>query len=340
MKPVTSKSGAVSPENDCTALALPQLPRAVRYWDDFEETYRTLNLHEGSDHFIIYDDGKVLEYALSDIHAFSRAIALGIVGQILSTDDPSSATTWISHFLVWARKMPPQFIHALARKKPSEIQGLWTLEVLPSLKNATAATCVREVLHYLCRHHVGDWSPDYHQIVSRLPGPKVDPFAVARGGECFIPVSDQQVIYNFLDETCEALASGKRVGTERLVDATAIIFADQHAFRPGTIPRIRIVDVRIHNTGAIHVAAFVIKKHKISEGIQITRRVKADWVPIVRALVDRTKAKFPQFKQSHRLLGLTPGEIGKRIADRTQMLTGRAGQLTTSVTRPPSDKSS
>ncbi|MBY6013724.1 hypothetical protein KUV75_02250 [Qipengyuania gaetbuli] len=301
---------------------LPPLPRAVKYWDDFEEKDRILRFDSASKEIILHDDGRIFKYDLAPLSEFQSGVIVLITAHLLQSGDPSSAQAWLSHIFGLMGRATPNFVSFLANKSPQEIQNVWSTIFLPEFSHASEANCLRKILHCFCRERVGNWAPPYHSIVSNLPSPRHDPFAIVRSGECFIPVADQKAIYSFIDETAKSLSSNDSVDLRRLIDATAIILADQHAFRCGTIARIKVADVRVHKGGVVHITAAVIKKQRNSQRIHITRKVRQDWAQIVRSLLELRDMEDTAADPNRKLLGLTPDEVTRCIADRTQSLTG------------------
>ena len=301
---------------------LPALPRAVKYWDDFEEKDRILRFDATSKEIILHDDGKTFKYDLAPLSEFQSGVVVLITAHLLQSGDPSSAKIWLNQIFVLMGRATPKILSFLADHTPQTIQGVWSTVLLPEFTHANEANCLKKVLHCFCRESVGRWAPPYHSMVSNLPSPRQDPFAIVRSGECFIPVADQKAIYSFIDETAKSLSSNDSADLRSLIDATAIIFADQHAFRCGTIARIKVADVRVHKGGVVHITAAVIKKQRNSQRIHITRKVRQEWAQIVRALLELRDKDDTATDPNRKLLGLTPDEVTRCIANRTESLTG------------------
>lgn len=213
-------------------------------------------------------------------------------------------------------------IEQLAIVPPFEITRSWEASVFPLLSAKWEADALKRLLHFFCRHRVGTWSPAYEGLVSRLSAPRVDPFRVVRSGECFLPVEHQQLIYQYLDNLA-AEASQDAAEPEECRVASALILADQHAFRPGTISRIKCADFRLHNNGAIHVSAIVIKKQESSERIRVTRRIKREWCPIMRSFFSRREEVVRTGSvASMRLLGWTRDKVSAAIATKLEVICG------------------
>lgn len=314
-------AGASLPEGS-SEPPLPPLPRAVKYWDDFEEKDRILRFDGPLKEILLHDDGMTFKYDLSPLSDFQGGIIVLTTAHLLQTGDPTSAEAWLSHIFGTMRRATPKIISFLALQKPNEVQRTWSTILLPEFMHASEAGCLRKVLHCFCRESVGDWSPSYHSMVSNLPSPRQDPFAVVRSGECFIPVADQKAIYSFLDETAHSLSADDSVDISTLIDATAIILADQHAFRCGTIARIKVADVRVHKGGVVHITAAMIKKQRNSQRIHITRKIRQDWAQIVQSLLEFRDKADSAIDPNRKLVGLIPAEVTRRIANRTESITG------------------
>lgn len=314
-------AGAFFPEGS-SEPPLPPLPRAVKYWDDFEEKDRILRFDGPSKEILLHDDGRTFKYDLAPLSEFQSGVVVLITTHLLQSGDPSSAKIWLNQIFVLMGRATPKILSFLADQTPQKVQGVWSTVLLPEFTHAHEANCLKKVLHCFCRERVGSWAPPYHSMVSNLPSPRQDPFSIVRSGECFIPVAAQKVIYSFIDETAKLLSANDSVDISRLIDATAIILADQHAFRCGTIARIKMADVRVHKGGVVHITAAVIKKQRNSQRIHITRKVRQDWAQIVRSLLELRDKEDSAKDPSRKLLGLTPDEVTRCIANRTESLTG------------------
>lgn len=301
---------------------LPPLPRSIRYWDDFNECSRTLVEVETATRIEIHDDGTVTTLNLAGYSPFQRKAVLHIIAHQIGRNDVTTVSEWVNSFKTIYRRSPAELLEYFAALQPFDLRRVWETNIFPDLTQNRQARCLKKILHVFCDLRVGGWGPEFKSIVSILSAPKEDVFAVVRSGECFIPVQHQKILYEFLDDLAAKAASGANVNWQTLRDAVAVLLADQHGLRPGAIARIKATDVRFHDNGAVHISVIMIKKHDGSRRIRVTRRVKREWCPIVRAFADARPTTATATAAGNRFLRLTPFQVTKAIAGLMLMLTG------------------
>lgn len=309
-------------ENAVKTIRLPTVPKSLVYWDDFSECERTIFDFDTCELIEIKDDGLLTRLTLSHFSPFQRSCVRAIISDLLSISDVTSVVHWMESFRALSRRIGPSVIDQLSIIPPFDIKHKWESFIFPILEHKHHADALKRLLHFFCRYRVGAWAPQFARLVSNLSAPKVDPFRVVRSGDCFIPVEHHQIIYEHLD----SIASDAARGCASIQDCrvgTALILADQHAFRPSTIARVKPQDVRIFNNGAVHVSAIVVKKQDGSERVRVTRRIKHEWCPIVRRFCEsRSEVVREGSHASHRLLGWLPVELGRTVADCLERLCG------------------
>ncbi|PDT44093.1 site-specific recombinase [Sinorhizobium fredii] len=184
------------------------------------------------------------------------------------------------------------------------------------------------MLHSLCRLNIGHWSSPAASIVRGLKSPKVDKYRVVRAGDCFLPLDQQAMIVNYIDDMCAALAAEPdAIENAGLRDVCMLVMSYQYAFRPGQIARIELADVRLFSTGAVHVAVSLIKQKDNIKRIRVTRRIKREWGALFNELVRRRDSGVmpPEEGVPPRLLfGLKPQGVSRAIMELTEDLTGEA----------------
>ncbi|WP_259665486.1 MULTISPECIES: hypothetical protein [Rhizobium] len=149
------------------------------------------------------------------------------------------------------------------------------------------------MLHSRCRLNIGHWSSPAASIVRGLKSPKVDKYHVVRAGDCFLPLDQQAMIVNYIDDMCAALATDPdAIENAVLSDVCMLVMSYQYAFRPGQIARIELADVRLFSAGAVHIAVSLIKQKDNIKRIRVTRRIKREWGALFNELV-RARAISP-----------------------------------------------
>ncbi|WP_245262811.1 site-specific integrase [Ensifer sp. BR816] len=153
-------------------------------------------------------------------------------------------------------------------------------------------------------------------------------YRVVRAGDCFLPLDQQVMIVNHIDDMCATLAANPdAVDGTALRDVCMLVMSYQYAFRPGQIARIELTDVRLFSTGAVHVAVLLIKQKDNSQRIRVTRRIKREWGPLFNELVKRRENGTMQPDEGvppRLLFGLKPLAVSRAIMELTGDLTGEA----------------
>jgi integrase len=217
------------------------------------------------------------------------------------------------------------FRHLIAAS-PQDVRAHWNSDVLPHA-TPSQANAARAVLHSLCNLAIGAWSPGFAHLVRALRGPKVDTYRVVRTGACFVPLDQQALIVNHIDDTCVLLsASAAAVSSVELRDICVLVVSYQYAFRPGQIARIELADVRVFSTGAVHIAVIAAKQRDQRKRTRVTRRIKREWAPLFIEYVRRREAGTIPLESGvpdRLLFGLTPKRIRQVIKTATEGVTGQ-----------------
>lgn len=306
------------------SLRLPPLPTIVRYFDDFTNEMRSISALTDRLDIELFLDGErfFLDFG---IFGAAEAVMKHVMVDWIQRLDLHSVLIYFDNLTryVVAREVTP-LIH-LITVSPFEARAYWNKEVL-SGTTAQLAWSLRALLHSLCRLNIGQWSPAVASIIRSLKSPKVDKYRAIRTGNCFLPLDQQALIINYIDDMCSKLASNPASLDDReLRDVCMLVMSFQYAFRPGQTARIDLADVRIFSTGAVHVAVSLIKQRDNRKRNRISRRVKREWGGLFREFCKRREAGScqPEAGVPPRLLfGVTPMGVSRTIMRLTEQLTG------------------
>ncbi len=309
---------------------LPPLPTIVRYYDDFADEMRSFNDIQSNNSVDMLLDGI---HTNVDFRKYWPAdlIVKHVFVDFLRRLDPHSVVIRYGSLSSYIERRGIKHLIELLIGTPFEARALWNSKVGPDV-TAVEAWALKAMLHSLCRLSIGEWSPPAASIVRGLKGPKVDKYGVVRVGDCFLPLDQQALIVNHIDEMRGKLDSDLgALGHEELRDVCILIMSFQYAFRPGQIARIEAADVRLFSTGAVHVAVSIIKQKDNSKRIRVTRKIKREWGPLFNELVQRREmgmiAMEPEVPP-RLLFGLTPQGVSRRIMELTEELTGEPWSAT------------
>ncbi|MEO3430142.1 tyrosine-type recombinase/integrase [Pelagibius sp. CAU 1746] len=309
---------------------LPALPSALRYYDDFLDTFHSIRDLTTQDEWKVEHDGRTTSMAFDAFGTSHRELMKHVFADLLVRTDPSSVLYYFSALRRVAERFGKEILDCLVVLAPHEVRETWVTQIMPVV-SVSEANSLRTALRSLCRLNVGHWSPALTAYVSQLPSPKTDIYKTVRTGDCFVPVDQQALVIDYFDELAAIVAaSPERVDTEVLREACVLIVNNQHAFRPGQIARIKTADVRVFNTGAVHYRAPLAKQRDQSKRRWVSRRVKREWCPIVTEYKDRRSLMDDPIEcvPAESFFRLTPAEVSRRIRALLERITGEAWTAT------------
>lgn len=319
MKPPSPQAGVLLLEK-----ALPPLPSVVRYFDDFAEQLISICDFANSGVVVLSMDGA---RHLIDFTCFGPAefIIKHVFVDWLHHHDPHTVRINHQNIRSYAGKYGFNALSYLIISNYYDVRSHWNLYILPNV-TPDESWSLRALLHSLCRLNIGHWTVDVAPLVRSLTSPKVDKYRVVRVGDCFLPLDQQALIVNHIDETCGALtADPASVPDQELRNTCMLVMAYQYAFRPGQIARVDSTDVRLYSTGAVHVAAPLIKQRGKQKRKRVNRRIKREWGPLFAELVRRRADGRIDGKEGiplRLLFGLTPQAVSRSLTELIDNLTG------------------
>lgn len=309
---------------DAALSTLPPLPSAVRYWDDYLNRFHIIRDLAETDVWLLECDGKKASIRFNTLEEIYRPLIKLIAIEMISRVDITTVLINFSGFDRILRRFGEDFIiRLIAGTEPYEVRKIWATTI-PQTCKYDEAQSLKSIMHSICIQSIGPWSPALDDYVSKLPTPRLDIYKTVRTGDCFVPLDQQSLIIDYFDELAALINTNpSQVETFVLRDACLLIVNHQHAFRPGQIARIRVPDVRIHNTGAVHLAVGLAKQRRGEAMRRVTRRVKHEWCPMfIEYHARRGKQEVPEGVPKDAYFLLTPNGVGNAITALAQELTG------------------
>ncbi|GAA0569650.1 hypothetical protein GCM10009099_04220 [Caenispirillum bisanense] len=299
--------------------ALPPLPSAVRYYDDYFDTQRSIRHPGTKDQWEITTDGETHLIDFSIFGGLSLLMKHLVLWQLVNLDPTTVVLRYESYKRI-SHGRREDILYAMLVLKPFEFRQKWAKEIasLTAIESASLKT----FLYAMCDLRLGTWAPDHRDYVAQLPLPRSDKYRVVRTGDCFVPLDHQSLLIDYFDELArtDKLPS---VGNQELRDACILIVVFQHAFRPGQIARLKTTDVRIYSTGAVHFSTMLTKKRGQDRGRRVTRRIKREWCSLfIEYSRRRSHSAFDADVPKESYFGLTPAGVGQSILQGTERLTG------------------
>jgi len=309
------------PAEEAVALpAEPRLPSLIRYYDDFHDKVRTISNLDSSDVWLVHADGQESRLQFSSVPNACRTLLKHIVVDLFDRCDPSTV-------VVYASKLFDRGDHLAVASvsTPADFAAYWNERIRPAETNMTA-TALRSSVHSMCNLSVGHWRPEFRDFVRTLRSPRVDIYKTVRTRECFVPLDQQSIIIEYFDEMKESLEQdAQSISFIDLRNACILLMSHQHGLRPGSIARIKIQDVRIHESGSVHVSIPLIKLRGNDSLRRVTRRIKHDWAGLYVALLSQRQPGPASTGHSNdHLFQLTPASVASVIRNLTAELLGEA----------------
>jgi len=300
---------------------LPPLPAIVRYYDDFSDSYAEVIAPDNSDQWILSFDGRrtTLDFLSLDVEI--RRIAKCWCAALLSRLSPVTAEFYFFRLAA----IPIDRIVDLLTCKPQEVRAVWRLCHSSNL-SPSAFVSLKSFVVFLCESRIGAWGPEWLDLVSQLPLPKIDKYASVRVGDVFLSAEEESKIIRHIDSVCANLQAQPAALSDDIVESTAILVCSyQFGFRAKQIAMLEMRSIRIWDDGlegmpAVHLTFSMIKQRSAKRVFPMVRRVKREWATLFLELFDRAKAKG--LAGADHVFRRTPRAVGEVIIGLTVNLLG------------------
>lgn len=295
--------------------SLPPLPAVVRYFDHFEDCYRTLANLDADDVWHVHHDGglRSMPFGYGPMRWHNQLLKLFIV-DVLATRATATAVNYSQALNTIDGDLLRDIIEAIGRDLPSEFRLRWITDFWGRLKRGEQIP-VRSLLQYCCTSNVGHWRTSDRDIVRALPGAPLDKYARVRSGECFIDLRDQSKLVDYLDQTAGRASEGTAHAQElRLAALLALSY--QYGLRPSQLARLRVGSVRLFPSGKVHVTVELIKQRGQKRGSLVVRSIQQDWCVLFHCWFAGV-----QRPANERLFDLVPTEMTRTIRELTEEIT-------------------
>lgn len=302
------------------AAELPKLSSVIRYYDDFEDGFNSIRDPEHSDCWDIKYDGEKCRLDFSGIPVPLKKIIKHIATDIFSRMDPSGAEK-ICRGLINNCTKRHHIISALT-VSPDEYRRIWINEISAS---ETWSYCrdIRVMLHSLCNQSIAGWRPELRSYISLLESPQRDIYKTVRTGECFLPLEHQSLIIDHLDTLAARVLKDKdSISTTVLRDACLLTLGHQYGLRPGQSARVKCIDVRSYESGAVHLSLPLLKQRGTEAMRKVTRKIKLEWCPIFIEYTERHHTVISGNAPLDSYFKLAPKQLSISLSNLVEQLTG------------------
>lgn len=304
-------------------VQLPELPSVIRYYDDFDDTLRSIFNPETQNIFELHYCGSKVLLAFDQFEAsfavLLKHLFLFLIAGEYSISSLRSVISSFSH-------ISETELAGLLSIKPVEAKTWWAAlrakgynsHVYPSLK---------ALLRFLCAHHLCEWSPEHLDFISGLPLPSVDKYAAVRSGDVFLSVDEEAAIVHYLDNLAHGLTqSPHKLETGMLRKGGMLLCSYQFGMRPVQIASLTLRDVRVWDEDdeeipAVHLTFRRVKQRSPSKALPLPRRVKRDWAAII--IEQHRRAKEKGLTGKHRFFEVnSANEVSAAIIALASEITG------------------
>ena len=177
-----------------SSLNLPQLPRVVRYYDSYSDSYSELEELASNDIWILHYDGKAASLNFGAFPPQLLQLLKSWCAASLPVNSPGTIDSYINRLRI---HLTPSLLDLIS-SGPLELRSSWSV-LLGTNAPYSVFSPISSVLHFLCEHSVHPWAPEWDDLISLLPYPKKDKYASVRIGDVFITPTEEQSYVQFLD---------------------------------------------------------------------------------------------------------------------------------------------
>ncbi len=316
-------SGADENELAQFCMGLQPLPSVLRYYDEFDDTTRSIRAPTEEDVFELFFHGRSIKiyFARRNPHC---ALILKHTLALMLEQDLSIAS--VANYFSKLYHVTDDDLVALLQAGPLHIGQLWSKWRAREME-AGGYMLAKHILHLLCTYRWNGWSHEYRTFLrTTLPLPAVDKYAAVRAGDVFLSSEEEAAIVRHLDDLVIRLRAGEPVTYSDVADAGMLLCAYQFAMRPVQIGildmrHVRIWHDEIEEDPTVHLTFHMAKQRGKKHRIPLTRRVKREWVPIfvhLKSQLDTTivagSEKLFQVKSAQ--------EVSQRISSLARALIG------------------
>ncbi|WP_162537850.1 site-specific integrase [Granulicella sp. WH15] len=298
---------------------IPPLPASIGYYDGFSDSYGQITEPNRSDQWPVSFDGRDVTLDFSVFDTQVRQLMKSWCALLLSRLSPVTA----EYYFYRLSTVPIDQIEELLTCNIQEIKSVWRQlhdENIPY----PVFQALKSLLSFLCTHGVGNWRPEWLDLISQLQLPKIDKYASVRMGKVFLTVDEEAAIVRHIDDLCIQLQTQQSSVSTDLLEASAILMCSyQFGLRAKQIAMLEMRNIRIWKDGldghsAVHLTFTMIKQRSSNRVFPMVRRVKREWTPLFIELFEN--ARMRGLGGGDHVFHRTPLEVGKVLGDLTESL--------------------
>lgn len=270
------------------AIALPQLPSVIRYYDDFLDVGCSIRNPVQNDIWSLSISGST---ELLDFGNFEPAIRVLLKHWCCDQIQTLAVATGRLRFHSLRRILPSDML-LIMTSTPTSVRLNWQ-ELISKTYRTADMDALKSILYYFCKFNLAGWSPQYAEFLSTLPLPATDKNASVRSGDAFLSVDEEAVLVAHFDKLCDTIALNPQIVTDQELRETAILICSfQFGLRPMQIGMLQMRDIRIwvdveDSIASVHLTFRMIKQRSKNKALPLLRKVKREWAPLFIELYER-----------------------------------------------------
>jgi integrase len=322
-EPISQSAGADDPVDHLIAR-LPALPSVIRYYDEFDDTARSIPNPTDTDKFEVWINGTRTPVDFGRLERNDGSLLKHLFIFLLSQD---LSIQGIYNYCMPLLGLTHKDFAEIAAASPTSIASVWARLRARNLQHL-AYSGVKGILRLFCHHRLNGWSNDFGAyLASNLPLPAGDKYASVRTGTPFLSIDEEAAVVRYLDEMASSIMSDRvAIPPAQLADACMLLCAFQFAMRPVQIAKLTVRSMRVwkgadDDRPAVHLTFHMAKQKSSATRRPLTRRIKQEWAPLFLAL---QAARQPQCGDgADRLFQVASSkEAQERLARLLKSLTG------------------
>lgn len=150
-------------------LFLPPLPAIIAYYDDFSDSYAEVVNPDAVDRWPIRFDGRDTTLDFDGFGLHLRSLVKCWCAIVLAELSPITAYKYLEVL----KSIPANLTIGLVTCSPQEVRSQWKQLHASGLVYGAFAP-LSSILVFLCRFSIGAWGPEWVDLISQLPYPKID----------------------------------------------------------------------------------------------------------------------------------------------------------------------
>ena len=322
-EPVIQSVGTDDPVHQVIAR-LPPLPSVIRYYDEFDDTARSIRDPTDTDKFEVWINGTRTPIDFGRLEKHDGTLLKHLFTFLLAQD---LSIQGINGYIQALTSLTHEDLTQIVTAGPTLIGSVWARLRARTLHHL-AYPGVKGILRLLCHHRLNGWSNDFRPyIAANLPLPAGDKYTSVRTGTVFLSIDEEAAIVRYLDAMASSIVSdGAVIPPVQLADACMLLCAFQFAMRPVQIAKLTVRNMRVwkgadDDRPTVHLTFHMAKQKSNATRRPLTRRIKQEWARLFLAL---QAARQPQCVDgADRLFRVASSkEAQERLARLLKSLTG------------------